>query len=84
MAEEINISLAGFLEQFPEVKLPNTHIRVNMPLFRVVQYRHENQNKGKGIWPDIYISTSYEALKKGYDMKMKVVKEMILHSNKQR
>jgi C-terminal processing protease CtpA/Prc len=67
----------------PEVKLPNTHIRLNMPLFRVVQYRHSNQNKGKGIWPDIYIPTSYEALKKGYDMKMKVVKEMILHSNKQ-
>jgi C-terminal processing protease CtpA/Prc len=67
----------------PEVKLPNTHIRVNMPLFRVVQYRHSNQNKGKGIWPDIYIPTSYEALKKGYDMKMKVVKEMILHSNNQ-
>jgi len=67
----------------PEVKLPNTHIRVNMPLFRVVQYRHENQNKGKGILPDIYIPTSYEALKKGYDMKMKVVKEMILYSNKQ-
>jgi hypothetical protein len=67
----------------PEVKLPNTHIRVNMPLFRVVQYRHENQNKGKGIWPDIYIPTSYDALKKGYDMKMKVVKEMIFNSNKQ-
>ena len=67
----------------PEVKLPNTHIRVNMPLFRVVQYQHENQNKGKGIWPDIYIPTSYDALKKGYDMKMKVVKAMILNSNKQ-
>jgi hypothetical protein len=65
----------------PEVKLPSTHIRVNMPLFRVVQYRHENQNKGKGIWPDIYIPTSYDALKKGYDMKMKVVKEIILNSN---
>ena len=67
----------------PEVKLPNTHIRVNMPLFRVVQYQHLSQNKGKGIWPDIYIPTSYDALKKGYDMKMKVVKEMILNSNKQ-
>lgn len=61
----------------PEVKLPNTHIRVRMPLFRVVQYRHDEQNKGKGILPDIYIPTSYEALKKGYDMKMKVVKQLI-------
>ena len=67
----------------PEVKLPSTHIRVNMPLFRVVQYQHEAQNKGKGIWPDIYIPTSYDALKKGYDMKMKVVKEMILESTKE-
>jgi hypothetical protein len=54
-----------------------------MPLFRVVQYRHKIQNKGEGIWPDIYIPTNYDALKKGYDMKMKVVKEMSMNSKKQ-
>lgn len=67
----------------PEVKLPSTHIRVRVPLFRVVQYQHENQHKGKGIWPDFYIPTNYDALKKGYDMKLKVVKEMILNPEKQ-
>jgi F0F1-type ATP synthase gamma subunit len=67
----------------PEVKLPSTHIRVNMPLFRVVQYQHENENKGKGIWPDLYIPTNFDALKKGYDMKMKVVKDMIMDAAKQ-
>lgn len=68
----------------PEIKLPSTHIRVNMPLFRLVQYRHENPHKGKGIWPDVYVPTNYDALKKGYDMKMKVVKEMILNPDEQR
>ncbi|MBK7434230.1 MAG: hypothetical protein IPI66_10230 [Chitinophagaceae bacterium] len=32
---------------------------------------------GLGVMPDVYIGTSYEALVKGYDKKMKVVMEMI-------
>ncbi|MFC4262938.1 S41 family peptidase [Ferruginibacter yonginensis] len=60
----------------PDVKLPNTGIRVRLPLYRLVQYNHPNV-KGTGIMPDVYVPTSYEALLKGYDKKMAVVRSMI-------
>jgi Peptidase family S41 len=60
----------------PDITLPNTHIRVRLPLFRLVQYKHVPKD-GRGVMPDIYIGTSYEALLKGYDKKMQVVMEMI-------
>ena len=61
----------------PDIILPNTKTRVRLPLFRIVQYNHIAE-KGSGVIPDIYIPTNYEALIKGYDKKMQVVKEMIL------
>lgn len=60
----------------PDIVLPNTHLKVRLPLFRLVQYNHV-QTKGTGVIPDIYIGTNYEALIKGEDKKMQVVKEMI-------
>jgi C-terminal processing protease CtpA/Prc len=60
----------------PDITLPHTHLRVRLPLFRLVQYKHVPQN-GTGILPDIYIGPSYEALLKGYDKKLQVVMEMI-------
>lgn len=60
----------------PDITLPNTHLRVRLPLFRLVQYKHVPKD-GRGVMPDIYIGTSYEALIKGYDKKMQVVLEMI-------
>lgn len=60
----------------PDIALPNTHLRVRLPLFRLVQYKHVPKN-GLGVMPDIYIGTSYDALIKGYDKKMQVVMEMI-------
>jgi hypothetical protein len=60
----------------PDIILPNTHLRVRLPLFRLVQYKHV-ATKGTGVIPDIYIPTSYNALIKGVDKKMEVVKEMI-------
>ncbi len=60
----------------PDITLPNTHLRVRLPLFRLVQYHHVPKN-GRGVMPDIYIGTSYEALIKGYDKKLQVVMEMI-------
>jgi hypothetical protein len=60
----------------PDITLPNTHLRVRLPLFRLVQYKHV-QKDGSGVQPDIYIPTSYEALVKGYDKKLQVVLEMI-------
>ena len=61
----------------PDIILPNTKTRVRLPLFRIVQYNHVAV-KGTGVIPDIYIPTNYEALIKGYDKKMQVVKELIL------
>ncbi|MGF2411198.1 S41 family peptidase [Ferruginibacter sp.] len=60
----------------PDITLPNTHLRVRLPLFKLVQYKHVPKD-GRGVMPDIYIGTSYEALIKGYDKKMQVVMEMI-------
>ena len=60
----------------PDIVLPNTHIKVRLPLFRLVQYHHVPKN-GRGISPDIYIGTNYDALLKGVDYKMKFVMEMI-------
>jgi Peptidase family S41 len=60
----------------PDITLPNTHLRVRLPLFRLVQYRHGIKN-GSGVMPDVYVPTSYEALLKGYDKKLQVVMEMI-------
>jgi C-terminal processing protease CtpA/Prc len=60
----------------PDITLPNTHLRVRLPLFRLVQYSHVPKD-GHGVMPDIYIGTSYDALMKGYDKKLQVVMEMI-------
>lgn len=64
----------------PDITLPNTHLRVRLPLFRLVQFNHVPKN-GLGVMPDIYVGTSYEALMKGQDRKMGVVMGMIKKSN---
>jgi hypothetical protein len=61
----------------PDITLPQTKIRVRLPIFRLVQYDHPAV-KGSGIPPDIYIGTSYDALIKGYDKKMTEVRKMIM------
>ena len=60
----------------PDIKLPHTKNTVRLPLFRLVQYKHVPKT-GMGITPDIYVGTNYEALLKGVDYKMKVVKDII-------
>lgn len=60
----------------PDITLPETKVRVRLPLFRLVQYNHPPV-KGTGIPPDIYIGTNYDALLKGYDKKMEEVIKMI-------
>lgn len=65
----------------PDIILPHSKNTVRLPLFKLVQYNHVPKT-GSGIPPDIFIGTSYEALLKGYDYKMKVVREMIFQSEK--
>ncbi len=65
----------------PDITLPNTKLRVRLPLFKLVQYNHIPKT-GTGVIPDVYVPTSYDALLKSMDKKMEVVMEMI-KSNKQ-
>jgi hypothetical protein len=60
----------------PDIKLPNTGVRVRLPLFRLVQYNH-TAIKGTGVPPDVLVPTSYDALLKGYDKKMEEAKKLI-------
>lgn len=62
----------------PDIKLPHTKTTVRLPLFRLVQYHHIPKT-GTGVIPDWYIGTSYDALLKGYDYKMKEVRERIMN-----
>ena len=60
----------------PNITLPNTGVRVRLPLFRLVQPNY-GQVKGVGILPDILVPPSYDALKNGYDKKIVLVKSLI-------
>ena len=60
----------------PDITLPNTKLRVRLPMFRLVQYQHVPQ-KGTGVVPDIYVVPTVESLRKDIDRKMEFVKEMI-------
>jgi len=46
-------------------------------LYRLVQYNHVSKT-GTGVVPDMYVGTNYEALVKGYDYKMRVIRDLIL------
>jgi len=60
----------------PEIKLPNTKVRVTLPVFRIVQFNHIEQ-KGIGVEPDIYIPPTVDGVRRGIDRKMLIVKGMI-------
>jgi C-terminal processing protease CtpA/Prc len=66
----------------PHVTLPNTGIRVRIPLFRVVQYNH-GPKTGRGVMPDVYVPPTAYAVRRGIDLKMQKVNELIrLSENK--
>ena len=62
----------------PDIKLPHTRTTVRLPLYRLIQFNHVPKG-GTGIPPDWYLGTSYDALLKGYDYKMKEVRNRILN-----
>ena len=64
----------------PDVTLPNTKMRVRVPLFRIVQYKHVPKS-GRGVMPDIYVPPTVENVRKGIDGKMVKVKELINEAN---
>lgn len=50
----------------PDFVLPNSKVRVRMPLFRLVP-DSSSTNNGRGVMPDIPISPSSISMKQGYD-----------------
>ena len=60
----------------PDITLPNTKLRVRLPMFKLVQYNHIAQ-KGTGVIPDIYVGPTVESSRKDIDRKMEFVKELI-------
>lgn len=60
----------------PDIVLPNTKLRVRLPLFKLVQFNHVPQN-GRGVAPDIFIPPTVEGVRKSVDRKMELVKGLI-------
>ncbi len=65
----------------PNIVLPNTEMRVRMPLFRVVQH-NPGPKDGRGVTPDIYIPPTSTAVRNLQDRKLQVTLDMIKKSNK--
>ena len=64
----------------PDVVLPETKMKVRMPLFKLVQYHHGPKD-GRGVMPDIYVPPTVENVRMGRDGKMEKVMEMIKDSS---
>ena len=64
----------------PDVVLPETKMKVRMPLFRLVQYHHAPKD-GRGVMPDIDVPPTVENVRKGRDGKMNKVMEIIKDSS---
>ncbi len=60
----------------PDIRLPNTKLRVRLPYFRLVQYHHIAK-KGTGVMPDVYIGPVYKDVISGRDTKMEWIKNTI-------
>ncbi|MBS1626640.1 MAG: hypothetical protein JSR09_01335 [Bacteroidetes bacterium] len=62
--------------QIPDIILPTSHLRVRLPLFKVILNTNRIKN-GSGVLPDIYISPSSTAIKKNIDIKLDTIKNLI-------
>jgi hypothetical protein len=63
----------------PNIILPNTKLRVRLPLYRMVI--DQNRPKGSGIIPDIKIPPSSYAIRMGFDPKMAAIQALIKSKN---
>ncbi len=60
----------------PDINLPNTGLRVRLPLYRMVLDSTAKHN-GRGILPDVYVPPSSNFIRQGKDPKMAKVMGMI-------
>jgi hypothetical protein len=65
----------------PQIILPNTRIRIVLPIYRLVMDASKPKN-GRGIIPDIEIKPSSAAIREGIDLKIATVKEIIKKKKK--
>jgi hypothetical protein len=64
-----------------DIILPNTGIRITLPLYRMV-LNAKNDKNGRGVFPDVEVKPSSTAIKMGIDAKLETVKELIkVHNN---
>lgn len=61
----------------PVIYLPNSQVRVTLPLYRIV-INKDRSKTGRGIFPDIEVKPSSAAIKRGVDLKMEKVHELIM------
>jgi Peptidase family S41 len=64
----------------PDITLPNTKLRVRLPLFKLVQYNHVPKD-GRGVSPDIFIPPTVAGVRQNIDRKMEIVKGLIRQSS---
>jgi C-terminal processing protease CtpA/Prc len=60
----------------PTIELPNSGIRVTLPLYRLVIDAKHPKN-GRGIFPDVEVLPSSDYIRRGVDGKMEKVKQLI-------
>ncbi len=60
----------------PTIVLPNTHVEVIMPLYRIVNDATKVKT-GRGVLPDVLVPPTAKAIKDGIDIKMQTVRELI-------
>lgn len=64
----------------PDITLPNTKLRVRLPVFKLVQYHHI-PIKGTGVIPDVSVPPNWRDILKGVDTKIEKVKQLIQEEN---
>ena len=60
----------------PDIILPNTKLRLRLPLSRLVQYQHV-PTTGTGVVPEIYVGPTVESSKKDIYSKRDFLKQSI-------
>ncbi len=60
----------------PSFTMPNSKVRIRMPLFKIVNSENLLQ-KGSGFFPDYYVPPTLESIKKGIDLKMQKALSLI-------
>jgi hypothetical protein len=63
----------------PDITLPNTKLRFRLPLFRLVI--DANEPRGHGIYPEVEVRPTLDAIKRNEDVKMEELLRMIREKN---